>query len=136
MDVAELIGLQAGFAPRAALARGGELEREGAVQLVRFGPLVVIAEVDDAAACVHFQLVDGALRWCCTCDPGRDGAFCAHCVATAWSIGRRTARPVGREGVRPAAVGTDQSAGSRTERKASPGVSSVTASTSTARIAS
>ncbi|MEV7009712.1 hypothetical protein [Streptosporangium sp. NPDC051022] len=119
-DIEGLIRPEAGLATQAALARGGELERADAVQVVRFSRLQVTAEVDDAAACVQFQVVDGALRWYCTCDSGRNGVFCAHCVATAQAVGRRTAH----------------SPGSRTDRNASPAVSSATASVSTVRIAS
>ncbi|MDP9863432.1 MULTISPECIES: hypothetical protein [Streptosporangium] len=112
-EIAELIGAEADRAGQAALARGGELEKSGAVQLVRFSPSVVAAEVDDGAARVEFRLADGVLHWWCTCAEGRDnGAMCAHCVATA------------------------QSVRSRTDRKASPGASSATASASTVRIAS
>ncbi|MEV8634674.1 hypothetical protein AB0395_23760 [Streptosporangium sp. NPDC051023] len=163
MDIAQLIGLEAKLASQTALARGGELEEAGAVQLVRFSPLLITAEVDDAATCVRFQLVDGDLRWYCTCDEGRNGAFCAHCVATARSVGRRmgqsavggaarspgngaTRSPDGDGAVRSpegdgalrSSGGGDaaQPSGSRTERNDSPGVSSATASASTARIAS
>lgn len=110
-QIAELIGLEADRAAEAALAHGGELERSGAVQLVRFSPSLITAEVDDGAAYVEFRVVDGVLRWYCTCAEGRGGAVCAHCVATAQSVRRRT------------------------DRKASPGASSPTASASTARIA-
>ncbi|WP_433250204.1 hypothetical protein ACQPYK_03760 [Streptosporangium sp. CA-135522] len=112
VGIAELIGPEVDRATPAALVRGGELERSGAVQLVRFSPSLVTAEVDDGAARVEFRAVDGAMRWYCTCAEGRDGVFCAHCVATAQSVRRRT------------------------ERKASPGASSATASASTVRIAS
>ncbi|WP_449061798.1 SWIM zinc finger family protein [Planomonospora algeriensis] len=110
--MSELTGAQLSGAAQAVLARGDELERSGAVQLVRFGPLRVTAEVDDSAACVDFQVADGVLRWSCTCREGREGAFCAHCAATAQSVRRKT------------------------ERKAFSGVSSVTASESAVRIAS
>lgn len=90
LRIADLIGMEKDRAGQAALARGGELERSGAVQLVRFSPPLVIAEVDDAAACVEFRIVDGALYWYCTCLDGRNGIFCAHCVATAQSVRTRT----------------------------------------------
>ncbi|WP_271222573.1 hypothetical protein [Streptosporangium carneum] len=95
-DIEGLTRPEAGLATRAALARGGELERAGAVQLVRFSPILVVAEVDDGAACVRFQVVEGDVRWQCSCDSGRNGAFCAHCVATAWTVGRTTAQPMSR----------------------------------------
>ncbi|MFD0883671.1 hypothetical protein ACFQ08_03745 [Streptosporangium algeriense] len=106
-DIAKLIGFEAKLASQEALARGGDLERAGAVQLVRFCPTLITAEVDDAAACVRFQLVDGDLRWHCTCDPGRKGAFCPHCVATANSVSdavRRTKAPLPRNPSRPMTV--------------------------------
>ncbi|MER6825421.1 hypothetical protein ABT352_05480 [Streptosporangium sp. NPDC000563] len=110
--IADLIETEAERADLAALARGGELARAGAVQLVRFGPPRVTAEVDDGAACVDFRLVDEALRWHCSCPEGRQGAFCAHCVATAQSVRIRT------------------------DKKDSPVVPSATASERTVRIAS
>jgi uncharacterized Zn finger protein len=110
--IADLIEAEAERADQAALARGGELARAGAVQLVRFGPPQVTAEVDDGAACVEFRIVDETLRWHCSCPEGRKGAFCAHCVATAQSVRIRT------------------------DRKDSPAVPSATASVRTVRIAS
>ncbi|GAA4180998.1 hypothetical protein GCM10022252_04700 [Streptosporangium oxazolinicum] len=110
--IADLIGIEAERAGQAALARGGELAGAGAVQLVRFGPPQVIAEVDDGAACVEFRIVDEALRWHCSCPEGRNGVFCAHCVATAQSVRMRT------------------------DRKDSPPVPSATASVRTVRMAS
>ncbi|MGC5009336.1 SWIM zinc finger family protein [Streptosporangium sp. DT93] len=110
--IADLIGAEAERAGRAALARGGELAGAGAVQLVRFNPTLVTAEVDDDAACVEFRIVDETLRRYCSCPEGRDGVFCAHCVATAQSVRMRT------------------------DRKDSPGASSATASESTVRTAS
>ncbi|MFF3442191.1 hypothetical protein [Streptosporangium sp. NPDC002721] len=110
--IADLIEAEAERADRAALARGGELAGAGAVQLVRFSPPRVTAEVDDGAACVEFRLVEGALVWHCSCPAGRDGAFCAHCVATAQSVRIRT------------------------DRKDSPAAPSATASERTVRIAS
>ncbi|MFC4058756.1 hypothetical protein ACFOWE_10650 [Planomonospora corallina] len=112
MEMAELLGVRLEGADRAALVRGDELEQAGAVQLVRFGPLRVTAEVDDGAACVEFLRDADDLRWSCTCAEGRRGAFCAHCAATAQSVRRKT------------------------ERKAFSGVPSATASESTVRIAS
>ena len=87
--IADLIGAEADRASQAALAHGNELKRSGAVQLVRFSPPLVTAEVDEGAACVEFRLVEGALRWYCTCFEGRSGAFCAHCVATAQLVRAR-----------------------------------------------
>jgi|GEM_PF-6615895 len=110
--IADLIEAEAERADQAALVRGGELARAGAVQLVRFGPSRVTAEVDDGAACVEFRIVDETLCWHCGCPEGREGAFCAHCVATAQSVRIRT------------------------DRKDSPPVPSATASERTVRIAS
>ncbi|MFI6506269.1 hypothetical protein ACIBCT_01570 [Streptosporangium sp. NPDC050855] len=111
-EIADLIGAEAERAEPAALTRGGELAGAGAVQLVRFSPALVTAEVDDGAACVEFRVVDGVLRRHCSCREGRAGAFCAHCVATAQSVRMRT------------------------DRKDSPGASSATASARTVRTAS
>ncbi|GLW08815.1 hypothetical protein Misp01_39450 [Microtetraspora sp. NBRC 13810] len=93
-SVAELIESQVVRTVEAVRLRGTELEKAGAVQLVRFAPLVVTAEVDDAAAHVELTVVEGSLRWFCTCREGRAGAFCVHCVATALATRRRApARP-------------------------------------------
>ncbi|MBB2909086.1 putative Zn finger protein [Streptosporangium becharense] len=110
--IAGLIAEETRHAERAALVRGDALVRSGAVQPVRFGPSLVIAEVDDDAARVEFRLVDGVLHWSCTCAEGRNGVLCAHCVATAQSVMIRT------------------------ERKDSPDDPSATASASTTRMAS
>ncbi|GIH91008.1 hypothetical protein ACFFMN_32465 [Planobispora siamensis] len=110
--VAELIEAELARTAEAVLAEGGELERAGAVQLVRFGPAFIAAEVGGGRERVELQVVDGALKWYCTCDAGRQGAFCTHCVATAQSVRRRT------------------------DKNASCGVPSETASDSTVRIAS
>ncbi|GGS82879.1 hypothetical protein GCM10010156_46940 [Planobispora rosea] len=112
VKVAELVCSELGRATEAALTAGDELERSGVVQLVTFRPLLVIAEVGDASARVEFRMAGDHLEWYCTCPEGREGAFCAHCVATAQSVRRRT------------------------DKNASSGVSSVTASASTVRIAS
>lgn len=106
--IAELVKAEAERAGQSARAQGGTL----AVQLVRFSPRLVTAEVDEGAACVEFRIVDETLDWRCSCPEGRGGAFCAHCVATA------------------------QSVSTRTDRKDSPGVSSATASVRTVRMAS
>ncbi|MFI0423369.1 hypothetical protein [Spongiactinospora sp. 9N601] len=82
-SVAELVESEVARVSQAVRARGVELEREGAVQLVRYAPLVVTAEVDDAAARVELTIVEGSLCWFCTCAEGRSGAFCGHCAATA-----------------------------------------------------
>lgn len=110
--IADLIEAEAERADQAALDRGGELARAGAVQLVRFGPPRVTAEVDDGAACVEFRVADETLVWHCSCPEGRNGAFCAHCVATAQSVRIRT------------------------DRKDSPEAPSATASVRTVRMAS
>ena len=88
-QVAELAETEVAQAAQAVRARGGELEMAGAVQLVRFAPQVVTAEVDDCAARVEFTVVEGRFRWYCTCGDGRAGAFCAHCVATALATRKR-----------------------------------------------
>ncbi|MCG5220647.1 hypothetical protein [Streptosporangium sp. KLBMP 9127] len=91
--VAELAETQVAQVAPAVRARGGELEAAGAVQLVRFAPQVVTAEVDDCAAHVEFTIVDDSLRCYCTCAAGRTGDFCAHCVATALATTRRVPVP-------------------------------------------
>ncbi|GAA4225265.1 putative Zn finger protein [Streptosporangium album] len=96
--IAELVGPEMGRAARAAVTRGDELERSGAVQLVRFSPSLVTAEVDDGAAHVELRAVDGVMHWRCTCAEGRDGAFCAHCVATVRSLTRRGEERASRRG--------------------------------------
>ncbi|WP_326634929.1 SWIM zinc finger family protein [Streptosporangium sp. NBC_01755] len=106
--IAKLVEAEAERAEQPVRAQSGTL----AVQLVRFSPQLVTAEVDEGAARVEFRIVDGALSWYCSCPEGRSGVFCAHCVATAQSV--RT----------------------RTDRKDSPGVSSATASVRTVRMAS
>ncbi|MDP9847199.1 hypothetical protein [Streptosporangium lutulentum] len=103
--IADLIGAEADRADQAALEHGDELEKSGAVQLVRFSPPLVTAEVDEGAACVEFRIVDGVLRWHCTCRDGRSGLFCAHCVATARSVRVRTGKK-GSPDVRPQAAPT------------------------------
>jgi uncharacterized Zn finger protein len=90
--IADLIGAEADRASQEALAHGNELEKSGAVQLVRFSPPLVTAEVDEGAAHVEFRMVEGALRWYCTCLEGRSGVFCAHCVATAQLVRARAGK--------------------------------------------
>ncbi|MEU7003427.1 hypothetical protein [Nonomuraea sp. NPDC046570] len=80
MLLGDLAELQLELIADAVVERGEALE--ASVQLVRFAPLVMTAEVDDAAAHVELSVIDGTLRWFCTCAEGRAGAFCAHCVAT------------------------------------------------------
>ncbi|SDG45084.1 hypothetical protein SAMN05421505_104195 [Sinosporangium album] len=102
-SVPELVEVELERACEAARARGAELERAGAVQLVRYAPSVVTAEVDDHAAHVEFAVVDGVLTCFCTCRDGRAGEFCAHCVATALAACRRRVRwSAGRDGARRA----------------------------------
>jgi hypothetical protein len=92
-SVAELVGTQVAQAAQAVRARADELEKSGAVQVVRYAPMVVTAEVDDAAAHVELTVVEGALRWYCTCAEGRNGTFCPHCTATALAACRGHATP-------------------------------------------
>jgi uncharacterized Zn finger protein len=101
--IADLIGAEADRAGQAALAHGNELQKSGAVQLVRFSPPFVTAEVDEGAACVEFRIIEGALHWYCTCLEGRSGAFCAHCVATAQSVRVRADKKGSSEVPPPAA---------------------------------
>ncbi|GAA0426616.1 hypothetical protein Acor_83670 [Acrocarpospora corrugata] len=71
-----------------ARIRGRELEMAGAVQVLRFTPRMVVAEVDDSTTRVEMGVTDEYLWWYCSCVEGRTGAFCGHCVATALAIGR------------------------------------------------
>ncbi|GII93524.1 hypothetical protein [Sinosporangium siamense] len=87
-SVPELVEAELERAAEAARVRGAELEAAAAVQLVRYSPSTVTAEVDDGAAHVEFAMVDGALTCFCTCRAGRAGEFCAHCVATALAARR------------------------------------------------
>ncbi|WP_202638813.1 SWIM zinc finger family protein [Bailinhaonella thermotolerans] len=59
------------------------------VQLIRFAPLVVTAEIGTSALYVELTVTGGELRWFCTCPAGRAGLFCSHCVATALIACRR-----------------------------------------------
>ncbi|GAA5082058.1 putative Zn finger protein [Thermocatellispora tengchongensis] len=88
-SIAGLLEAEIARAPDAVRARGAELNRSGAVQVVRFGPSAVTAEVDGPAHRVEFTLVNGTLHWFCTCPEGRAGAFCHHCVAAAHSTPKK-----------------------------------------------
>jgi uncharacterized Zn finger protein len=88
--VAALIEAELSQTTESVRSRGAELERAGAVQLVRFAPFLITAEVDDAAAHVEFTIVEGCLQWFCTCPAGRTGVFCHHCVATTLATRRHT----------------------------------------------
>jgi hypothetical protein len=92
----ELAELQLGEAAQPVIERGERLEP--AVQLIRFAPLIVRAEVDDQAARVELAVVDGRLHWFCTCREGLAGAFCAHCVATTLARRRVLVQSVCRRG--------------------------------------
>ncbi|MDF5754995.1 hypothetical protein [Spongiactinospora sp. TRM90649] len=89
-SVADLVEAEIARAAQTVRAGAAELEQGGAVQLVRYAPLVVSAEVDDDAAHVELTVVEGSLRWFCTCAVGRGGAFCVHCGATAIAACRRS----------------------------------------------
>jgi uncharacterized Zn finger protein len=69
-----------------ALVEGGlELAGTGAVRLISFEPLRVLAEVDDGGGIAEVELasVDGVLIGTCTCPDGGEGRPCRHFVATA-----------------------------------------------------
>lgn len=80
MLIGELAETQVWLAAPQVVEQGEELEES--VQVVRYAPTVVTAEVAGGAAHVELRVVDGSLAWFCTCGEGRKGVFCAHCVAT------------------------------------------------------
>ena len=78
-------------APEAVVA-GHELADAGAVTLVEFGPVRVVAEVTDGAEPVRVELIAQAARlgWSCDCDEGRTGLACRHLAAAAIETWRRS----------------------------------------------
>ena len=80
MLLGELAETQLELTADTLVERGEALE--ASVQLIRFAPQIITAEVDDDSAHVELSVLDGALRWFCTCPEGRLGIFCVHCVAT------------------------------------------------------
>lgn len=70
---------------------GEELAATAEVTFTEFGPLRVLAEVDDGggAANVELALVEGSLAWSCDCSEGIEGRACRHFVAAALETFRR-----------------------------------------------
>ncbi len=66
-------------------ADGLALADSGAVRLVEFGPMTVVAEVADGSPepRVELESLDGELAWRCECPEGVAGLGCRHLAATA-----------------------------------------------------
>src|SRR5690348_15598832 len=64
-------------------ADGLRLANAGAVRLVEFAPLKVVAEVADGTPPPRVELVsnEGELAWRCECDEGVSGLGCRHLAA-------------------------------------------------------
>jgi uncharacterized Zn finger protein len=62
---------------------GLALADAGAVQLVEFGPVMVVAEIADGSPKPRVELVSrsGELAWRCECEEGRTGLGCRHLAA-------------------------------------------------------
>jgi uncharacterized Zn finger protein len=77
-------------APEAVVA-GHELADAGAVTLIEFGPVRVVAEVADGER-ARVELIAQAtgLGWRCDCDEGRTGLACRHLAAAAIETWRRS----------------------------------------------
>lgn len=73
-------------------ADGLALADAGAVQLVEFGPLKVVAEVadDSPPPRVELESREGELAWRCECDEGVAGLGCRHLAATGIVTWRRS----------------------------------------------
>ncbi len=62
---------------------GEELAAQGAVELLKVGPLTVTAKVHGGQTrTVELRAGKGGLAWSCTCTKEPD-VFCKHCVAVA-----------------------------------------------------
>jgi uncharacterized Zn finger protein len=63
---------------------GLALADAGAVRLIDFGPLTVVAEVADGSPPprVELESQDGELAWRCECPEGVAGLGCRHLAAT------------------------------------------------------
>ena len=79
------------------LRAGREIAATGGVELVKRGPLRVIAQVTGTQThTVELLSTPSGLEWSCTCGDAKERSFCRHCVAAAlenrWrSPGRRIA---------------------------------------------
>ncbi len=76
-------------------AAGEELAGTGAVRLIEFGPLRVLAEVEDGGGMADVELasIEGALDWTCTCPDGIEGRPCRHVVAAGLVTGTQAPPP-------------------------------------------
>jgi uncharacterized Zn finger protein len=76
-----------------ALDAGREVADAGGVRLVEFGPMRVVAEVDDGdelPARVELTSAGGELGWRCDCEEGRTGLGCRHLAAAGIETWRRS----------------------------------------------
>jgi hypothetical protein len=75
----------------AIVLAGDELADTGAVRLIEFGPLRVLAEVDDGGGTAEVELaaIEGRLEWACDCSDGAEGRACRHLVAAARETWRK-----------------------------------------------
>jgi uncharacterized Zn finger protein len=73
-------------------AEGLALADAGAVRLVEFGPLTVVAEVADGSPPPRVELEsrEGELAWRCECEEGLAGLGCRHLAATGIVTWRRS----------------------------------------------
>jgi uncharacterized Zn finger protein len=73
------------------LEAGRALAEAGAVRLVEFGPVRVVAEVGDTDETARVELIAQAvgLGWSCDCAEGRTGLACRHLAAAAIETWRR-----------------------------------------------
>jgi uncharacterized Zn finger protein len=84
------------------LAGGAELDAarvladRGAVRLVEFGPLRVVADVFDEGRSgrVSLESREGTLEWACTC-PGVTAGACRHVAAAGLATWRKSPRKRG-----------------------------------------
>jgi uncharacterized Zn finger protein len=82
-DLVEPAALEA-LVPPDERAAGDDLAATGAVRFVEFGPLRVLATVDDGGGQAEVELTSasGELEWSCTCAPSQAGQACRHVAAT------------------------------------------------------
>jgi uncharacterized Zn finger protein len=88
-DLVEAPALEA-LAGAYVVTAGTSLADRGAVRLVEFDSLQVVAEVDDqTTARVELRSGSGRLEWSCSCPSGSAGTPCPHMAAAAVETGRR-----------------------------------------------
>lgn len=77
-----------------AVASGTDLADTGAVRLVEFGPIRVLAEVADRAGNARVELAStgGRLEWTCDCAEGVAVRPCRHLAAAGIETWRRSPR--------------------------------------------